>query len=77
MLNNGYVVCSALNRHNDIATVVAEAAARAGLTGVQQAYEVGAAIRWLCPEQAWQIKELHDAVQSIPEVPAAIAGYGG
>jgi hypothetical protein len=37
---------------------------------------VGAAVRWLCPNQKWQIQELHDADQSIPAVRAAIAGYG-
>jgi hypothetical protein len=37
----------------------------------------GAAIKWLCPQQNWQIQELHDADQTIPEVPAAISGCAG
>jgi hypothetical protein len=32
------------------------------------------AVRWLCPNQKWQIQELHYADQSIPAVTAAIAG---
>jgi hypothetical protein len=38
----------------------------AGLSVTQTAYEVGAAVRWLCPEQTWQIKELHDAEPTQP-----------
>jgi hypothetical protein len=43
----------------------------------QTAFEVGAAIKWLCPQEHWQIKELHDADQTGPGVTTAIAGYAG
>ena len=72
---NGYVMCAALKSHQDVQTVVTLSAPRAGLSTVQTAYEVGAAVRWLCPAQAWQIKELHDADPSVPGVTAAIAGF--
>ena len=42
------------------------AAPCAYLTIDWSAYMVGAAIRWLCPEQTWQIQELHDADQPVP-----------
>jgi hypothetical protein len=50
-------------------------APRTGLPVTQTAYEVGAAIRWLCPEQTWQIQELGQADPTVPGVTAAIAGY--
>ncbi len=77
MLNNGYMMSEALNSHQDVLTVAALSVPHAGLPVTQTAYEVGAAIRWLCPEQTWQIKELHDADPKVPGVTAAIAGYAG
>jgi hypothetical protein len=75
LLQNGYLMCTLL-ADEDLSTVVSQTAPRMSLSLVQTAYQVGAAIRWLCPEQTWQIQELHDADQSTPMVPAAIAGYG-
>jgi hypothetical protein len=76
LLTNGNVMCQALNTGSDVSGVVEGAAPRAGLSVTQAAFQVGAAVRWLCPNQNWQIQELHDADQSIPAVRAAIAGYG-
>jgi Protein of unknown function (DUF732) len=77
MLNNGYVMCEALNSHQDVLTVATVSVQHSGLPVTQTAYEVGAAIKWLCPQQSWQIKELHDADPAVPGVTAAISGYGG
>jgi hypothetical protein len=78
ILANGYVMCEALNSHQDVQTVASLSAPHAGLTMNQAAYEVGAAIRWLCSaDQTWQIQELHDADQTLSWVTAAIAGYAG
>jgi hypothetical protein len=46
-----------------------------GIVAVEQVFGQPA-VRWLCPNQKWQIQELHYADQSIPAVTAAIAGYG-
>jgi hypothetical protein len=75
-LNNGYVICEALNQHQDAVSVMTQVAPRANLTIDWSGYMVGAAIRYLCPEQTWQIEELHDADQSVPGVSSAILGFG-
>jgi hypothetical protein len=74
-LRNGHVICEALDSHQDVVTVLTGVAPRAGLTIDWSAYMVGAAIRWLCPEQTWQIKELDHADQTIPGVTSAILGF--
>lgn len=78
LLNNGYVMCHALdaNRQPSWADVASNSAGPSGVPFVEAAYEVGAAIRWLCPSQGWQIQELAQAVQA-PEVRAVRAGYAG
>ncbi|OMC17179.1 hypothetical protein A5736_16770 [Mycobacterium sp. SP-6446] len=78
LLNNGYVMCHALdaNPQPSWANVAANSVGPAGLPFLETAYEVGAAIRWLCPAQGWQIQELAQAVQA-PEVRAVRAGYAG
>jgi hypothetical protein len=38
---------------------------------------VGIILTMVIVQKPWQIQELHDAIQPIPEVPAAIGGYGG
>jgi hypothetical protein len=77
MLNNGYVMCEALNSHQDVLTVATLSVPHSGLPVTQTAYEVGAAIKWRCSQQDWQVKELHDADPAVPGVTAAISGYGG
>jgi hypothetical protein len=80
LLNNGYAACSGLRNQtsqNDALTVTNLFAPRAGLPIDQAAYEVGAAIKWLCTEQVWQINELHDANPSVPGVTSVLAGYAG
>lgn len=78
LLNNGYVMCHALdaNPQPSWADVAANSVGPSGLPFLETAYEVGAAIRWLCPAQGWQIQELAHAVQA-PEVRAVRAGYVG
>ncbi|OBI24099.1 hypothetical protein A5713_08185 [Mycobacterium sp. E2497] len=78
LLANGYTMCHALdaNHQPSWANVAANSAGPSGLSFVETAYEVGAAIRWLCPAQGWQIEELAQAVQA-PEVRAVRAGYAG
>lgn len=78
LLNNGYVMCHALdaNPQPSWADVAANSVSPSGLPFLETAYEVGAAIRWLCPAQGWQIQELAQAVQA-PEVRAVRAGYAG
>jgi Protein of unknown function (DUF732) len=78
LLNNGYVMCHALdaNRQPSWADVALKSVGPSGLPFLETAYEVGAAIRWLCPWQGWQIQELAQAVQA-PEVRAVRAGYAG
>jgi hypothetical protein len=52
ILNNGYVMCNALRTTDmGIHTVAVISAQRAGITAGQAAAEVGAAIRYLCPDQ--------------------------
>ncbi|MEM6108463.1 DUF732 domain-containing protein [Mycobacterium sp. 050272] len=78
LLANGYVMCHALdaNHQPSWANVAANSAGSSGRSFVETAYEVGAAIRWLCPAQGWQIQELAQAVQA-PEVRAVRSGYAG
>jgi hypothetical protein len=76
LLTNGNVMCNAVNTGEGILDFATRVAPRAGLTAAQAGFEAGAAVRWLCPNQKWQIQELRDADQSIPAVTAAIAGYG-
>ena len=71
------MICKSLNSHEDVDTVIGRSVPITGLSAVQTAYEVGAAIRWLCPEQNWQIQELAQADQTLAWVPAARAGYAG
>jgi hypothetical protein len=75
LITNGNVMCEAINTGQGILDFATRVAPRAGLTAAQAGFEAGAAVRWLCPNQKWQIQELHDADQSIPAVTAAIAGY--
>jgi hypothetical protein len=78
LLNDGYVMCHALNanRQPSWADVASNSVGPSGLPFDETAYEVGAVIRWLCPAQGWQIQELAQAVQA-PEVRAVRAGYAG
>jgi hypothetical protein len=78
LLNNGYVMCHALdaNPQPSWADVAVNSVGPSGLPFLETAYEIGAAIRWLCPSQGWQIQELAQAVQA-PEVRAVRAGYAG
>lgn len=78
LLNNGYVMCHALDasRQPSWADVASNSVGPSRLPFLETAYEVGAAIRWLCPSQGWQIQELAQAVQA-PEVRAVRAGYAG
>jgi hypothetical protein len=78
LLNNGYVMCHALaaNPQPSWADVARNSVGPSGLPFVETAYVLGAAIRWLCPAQGWQIQELAQAVQA-PEVRAVRAGYAG
>ena len=75
LVQNGSLMCSML-AHDDVITVANLAAPRAGLTVTQTAFQIGAAIKYLCPEQVWQIRELHDADPAVPGVRSAIAGFG-
>jgi uncharacterized protein DUF732 len=77
ILNNGYVICQALNAGHDVVEVAALTARPTGMPVAQTGFEVGAAIRWLCPAQQWQIKELANADPSVPGVTTAIAGFAG
>jgi hypothetical protein len=76
LITNGHVVCQAMDTGTELASVIAQAAPRAGVSMPQMGFLAGAAIRWLCPGESWQIGEFHHADQSIPGVTAAIAGYG-
>jgi hypothetical protein len=56
ILNNGYVMCNTLRTTNeDVHTVAVNAAPHIGVWVGLAAGEVGAAIRWLCPDQIWQL----------------------
>lgn len=79
MLANGYTMCRALNDGQDIIEVATYSGGPrpSGLPVAQTGFEVGAAIRWLCPAQQWQIKELANADPSVPGVTTAIAGFAG
>jgi len=78
LVKNGYLMCEAMNTGTDSLAVATQAAPRAGLSVAQTGYQVGAAIRWLCPEQDWQIKELiGGADPTVPGVTTEIAGFLG
>jgi hypothetical protein len=72
--SRSYLMCSML-AHDDVIRVANLAAPRAGLTVTQTAFQIGAAIKYLCPEQVWQVRELQNADSSVPGVLATIAGY--
>jgi hypothetical protein len=76
LITNGHVMCEALNTGTELASVIAQGGHHGRVLMPQMGFQAGAAIRWLCPAQHWQIQEFHDADQSIPGVTAAIAGYG-
>jgi hypothetical protein len=60
VLNNGYLMCHALRTTDqDIHTVAVLSASRTGLSVGLAAAEVGAAIRWLCPDQIGQFARSH------------------
>jgi hypothetical protein len=76
LLKDGYLMCTLLTAQ-DVVTTANLSAPQTSLSVPQTAFQIGAAIRWLCPEQVWQIKELGQADPSVPGVTSAIAGYAG
>jgi len=68
ILNNGYVICAALRSNTDTVATAGAVSRNASIPIDQAGVEVGAAIRWLCPDQMWQAKELANADQTVPGV---------
>jgi len=76
-VNNGHKLCDGLGNH-DVVSLAQYTSTQISLTVPQAGYEIGAAIRWLCPQQSWQVKELiNGADPRVPGVTNAIAGYLG
>jgi len=60
ILNNGDVMCNILRTTDeDVHTVAVLAAPQIGVSVGLAAGEVGAAVRWLCPDQIWQVARSH------------------
>ena len=68
ILNNGYVMCNTLRTTDeDVHTVAVLAAPQIGVSVGLAAGEVGAAVRWLCPDQIWQVARSHFIARDNPE----------